>query len=98
MPMKQLLLASAALAISGQAFAADIPVRMPVKAPAAAPAPAFSWSGCYLGGHVGAGWGRKDISEPKEQFFQFFATANSPISVDTGTGFVGGGQVGCDYQ
>jgi len=94
--MKQLLLATTVLALSGPAFAADQPVRMPVKAPIAAPV--FSWSGCYLGGHVGAGWGHKDISEPTEEFFQFFATANSPIGVNTGGGFLGGGQVGCDYQ
>jgi outer membrane immunogenic protein len=94
--MKQLLLATTVLALSGPAFAADQPVRMPVKAPIAAPV--FSWTGCYLGGHVGAGWGRKDISEPTEEFLQFFAPANSPIGVDTGGGVLGGGQVGCDYQ
>ena len=42
--------------------AADLPTRMPVKA-APAPARVFSWTGCYLGGHVGWGWGRKTITD-----------------------------------
>src|SRR5204863_514278 len=70
-PMKKLLLASTALvALGGQALAADLPVGMPVKAPIAAPIPVFSWTGCYVGGHVGVGWGRKDFSEPTEPFGQ----------------------------
>jgi outer membrane immunogenic protein len=35
------------------AFAAD----MPVKAPSPAPAPVYSWTGWYVGGNVGYGWG-----------------------------------------
>jgi outer membrane immunogenic protein len=96
--MKQLLLASTALTLGGQALAADLPARMPVKAPVAAVSH-YSWTGCYVGGHIGAGWGRTDISEPTEPLgFQFFAPANSPIGVDTGAGVLGGAQVGCDYQ
>ena len=97
--MKKLLLASTALvALGGQALAADLPVGMPVKAPIAAPIPVFSWTGCYVGGHVGVGWGRKDFSEPTEPFGQNFAPVGSSINVDTGAGFLGGGQIGCDYQ
>jgi len=95
--MKQLLLASTALTLGGQALAADLPARMPVKAPIAVVSH-YSWTGCYLGGHIGAGWGRTDISEPTERFGQYFAPANSPIAVDTGAGVLGGAQVGCDYQ
>ncbi|HSR09566.1 MAG TPA: outer membrane beta-barrel protein [Bryobacteraceae bacterium] len=35
---------------SAGAFAADLPLKAPVMAP-----PVFSWTGCYVGGHVGAG-------------------------------------------
>jgi outer membrane immunogenic protein len=39
--------------LAGPAFAADLPGRTPY-APVAV-APAFSWTGCYFGGHVGGG-------------------------------------------
>lgn len=43
---------------SASAFAADLPVPPPVyKAPAMLPPPAFSWTGFYLGGDLGYGWG-----------------------------------------
>jgi len=47
----------------GSAWAADLTYKAPVKAEPAA-APAFSWTGCYVGGHVGGGWGTRDISGP----------------------------------
>jgi outer membrane immunogenic protein len=40
-------------ALSGFAFAAD----MPVKAPPPPPAPVYSWTGWYVGDNVGYGWG-----------------------------------------
>jgi outer membrane immunogenic protein len=97
-PMKKLLLASTILTLAGPALAADLPKRMPVKAPppVVAPVPYFSWTGCYLGGHVGAGWGRKDFSEPDTE--ENFAPPGGVIAFDTGAGFLGGGQVGCNYQ
>jgi outer membrane immunogenic protein len=87
--------ATGALAIAAPAGAADL--RMPVKAapaPAYAPAPTFSWTGCYIGAHVGWGWGKKD--------FGVFDTSFDPApslsgSVDT-SGAIFGGQLGCDYQ
>jgi outer membrane immunogenic protein len=99
--MRKLLLAGTALAFVGPAFAADMstPSRavMPIKAPLVAPLH-FSWTGCYIGGQAGAGWGHKDISEPTEQLFQFFSPPGSPVAVDQNVGFIGGGQIGCDYQ
>ena len=90
--MKKLLLATvalSALAISAPSFAADL--RAPVlKAPppAAAPAP-WSWTGCYVGGHVGGTWGTKEAFDPFD---------GSPLGSGTVNGFLGGGQVGCNYQ
>src|SRR5262249_34863552 len=57
--MKKLLLAGTAvggLALVETALAADLPV----KAPPPMVAPAFTWTGCYLGGHVGGAAGKKE--------------------------------------
>lgn len=58
-------------------------------APAAyAQSPAYNWTGCYIGANVGGGWNKHD-SHGSGSVFDYNATAD---------GFVGGGQVGCDYQ
>jgi outer membrane immunogenic protein len=76
------------LAITGfvsAAAAADLPAQVYTKAPAAATI--ATWTGCYIGGHVGG-----LISEDK-------TTNTLGNSVDfSSDGFVGGGQIGCDYQ
>ena len=81
----------AALALVGTA------VDLPVIAPAMA-APASSWTGCYVGGHVGYGWGTHEVS--RAQSFSFSSTAgvaSGRRDFDT-RGGVYGGQVGCNYQ
>src|SRR5438105_2283426 len=85
--MKRLMLTTVglgALILATPALSADLAYPMPYKAPGPVPIPYYSWTGCYLGGHVGGGWGRKDFSVPG-------------VSVDT-DGFLGGGQIGCNYQ
>src|SRR6266566_3062386 len=61
--MKKLFLASASvLALSvGTATAADLGPRPVYKGPppVAAPVP-FSWTGFYIGGNFGSGWGTKE--------------------------------------
>jgi outer membrane immunogenic protein len=84
--MKKLGSAIVALAalLAAPAMAAD----MPVKYVPPAPPPVFSWSGCYIGVHVGAGW---QVSS--------FAGGESGSSVpDSGVGWLGGGQAGCNAQ
>jgi outer membrane immunogenic protein len=102
--MRKCLLATTALigiVGIGSATAADLPVKARPMAPLAAPV--FSWTGCYIGGHIGLGWGRDTVSIPN-----LAATAEvppaevagisvPPVSADT-RGFLGGGQIGCDYQ
>jgi opacity protein-like surface antigen len=44
-----------AAALSGSAFAPDLGARTYAKAPAMAPV--SSWSGLYVGGNLGYGWG-----------------------------------------
>jgi outer membrane immunogenic protein len=67
------------------AFAADLPMKAPAMI-AAAPAP-FSWTGCHIGGNIG-GVFSEDTSTG---LLGNSASHNS-------SGFVGGGQIGCDYQ
>src|ERR1700686_3078247 len=80
---------SAAIAVSamlgmGAASAADLAVKaMPVAAPV------FTWTGCYVGVHAGAGVLHDQGYQP-----------NGQILADDrhGVGGLGGGQVGCNYQ
>lgn len=71
-----------ALTAAFPAFAADLSV----KAPAAAPVQ-FSWTGCYVGGHIGGA-----VSDVRTTNLLGNSVGFSS------TGFVGGGQIGCDYQ
>src|SRR6478609_10839090 len=84
--MKKYLLASvAALGIvaAGAASAADLPSR---KGPIAAPVyvPVFTWTGFYVGANAGYGWGN--------------TSTNNLGQVGDLDGFIGGGQVGYNYQ
>src|SRR6516165_4773863 len=101
--MKKFLLGTAALAaLAVPATAAD----MGVRPRAVAYVPAFSWTGCHVGGLVGYGWGRNDgwatngattfvqNGFPNTRFAAGIPVTNG-FSMD---GFVGGGDVGCDYQ
>jgi outer membrane immunogenic protein len=93
--MKKLLFAGVAgvgFVVGAPANAADLGARpQSYKAPPmVAPVPVFTWSGCYIGGHVGGGWGRKTVSAPA-------LAPGISVSGDT-SGFLGGGQLGCDYQ
>jgi outer membrane immunogenic protein len=83
-PMKKIFVAGiAAAAFCGApVFAADMPVK-------AAPfAPVVNWTGCYMGGNLGGGW--KHVRANYD--------TGEPIMDHTFDGFVGGGQIGCDYQ
>ena len=95
------LLARAAallLTLAGPAFAADVPRGMP----AASFVPPFSWTGCYLGGHLGGGWAQKDMIDPvqlvQDSFLGFGSTVGVTTVKTTPSGVVIGGQIGCDYQ
>jgi outer membrane immunogenic protein len=74
------------IGFAGAAAAADLPLRAP--AAVAADPVLFSWTGCHVGGNVGAA-----ISEDKTT-----APATGASRSFGATGFAGGGQIGCDYQ
>jgi outer membrane immunogenic protein len=89
--------AIAAFWICGSASAADMPLKTPVGVLAVIPAtPVPSWTACYIGGNIGGGWALKDWASPSNDL------DGGGILGDRGTAalgsFVGGGQIGCDYQ
>jgi outer membrane immunogenic protein len=56
---------------------------LPVKAPVTAPAAPFTWTGCFAGVRAGGAFSFDKIRSSDD-----FSSA----------GFIGGGQIGCDYQ
>lgn len=103
--MKKLLLLSSAIVVAGPALAADLAVKAP---PVVAAVP-YTWTGCHVGGHVGAGWDRTTYSDPGTPIAavppfiagglnQNFAPAGAAFSARGGAAFLGGVQAGCDYQ
>jgi outer membrane immunogenic protein len=104
--MKKLCLATTALAfICGSAMAADMPVKAVYKAPVVY---AYSWTGCYVGGHGGGVWVSKDATLaapgipalPAIGGFPAFAGAPAGTSLGShsASSWIGGVQVGCNYQ
>jgi outer membrane immunogenic protein len=79
-----------ALSMSGFAQAADLPPAFKAAPP---PAPIFSWTGFYVGVHVGAGW-----TTTEWRSIDFIGVP--PFNMGTGSvsGFLGGAQVGINYQ
>jgi outer membrane immunogenic protein len=82
---------AAAVASLGSASAAD----MPLKAPP--PPVAYVWTGCYIGGNVGGGFGDKTFQDVPPGALIDSTGAGRSIN-DSVAGVIGGGQVGCDYQ
>src|SRR5262245_62697170 len=92
--MRKVLVATAALiALASPAIAADM--RLPrYKAPPPV-VPAWSWTGCFLGGHAGGLWAtQKDwiVRTPGGAFY------GQSLGEHDEHSFVGGAQVGCDYS
>src|SRR5580704_5073925 len=81
--------ALAVLAAWTSAHAADMPVPPPppAKAPVYVPPP-FTWSGFYLGGNLGGVWSSATFTDN--------LTAASVTA--TNSGWLGGAQVGVNYQ
>ncbi len=91
--MKTTLIASAALSLlTVSAFGADLGVP-PLKAPLAPPP--FAWTGCYAGGQVGGGWGQKDLNDSVGTVSAISGFTSASLNI---SGFMVGGQIGCDYQ
>jgi outer membrane immunogenic protein len=92
--------ALAAATITLPATAADLGRRVaPAPAPVVAP-PLFSWAGCYLGGHVGGVWPQHDATLAVATFpnVTVIGVGNGFDNGDDDASFIGGGQVGCQWQ
>jgi outer membrane immunogenic protein len=96
--MKGLFISSVALvglAVAAPAVAADLPIKAPVQKATVA---THNWTGFYISGNVGYGWGAEDnvllFTDP---------TVTVPGAVPSShsydlNGFIGGGGVGYNYQ
>lgn len=71
---------------SASALAADLPQRPVYKEAPMVVAPAPTWTGCYVGGNIGGAFSNASFN------------ANGSQVSGNGSGFAGGGQIGCDYQ
>ncbi len=80
---------AASLVMGGYAAAADLPLAPAYKAPTAVAA-VYNWTGLYVGGNAGYGWGSQD---PLVLFANRFDRANFNI----GGGMVGG-TIGAQIQ
>src|SRR5262245_61403733 len=110
--MRKFLIASSAitaLMMAAPASAADMPVK---ARPLQPPPPVFSWTGFYVGGHLGGAWGTTESTLGSVSFCQFFGGKTSvplnqcdsvsgfsiPISQTQTNGFLGGVQGGYNLQ
>ena len=88
-------MAAAAWLLATGAFAADLPMSAYTKAPMFFE-PVFNWTGFYVGGNIGYGWGRSSDTSTLTN------TAGTVLLTSTGTtdlnGVVGGGQIGYNWQ
>lgn len=84
MRLRNLLLSTSLLSalVGSSAFAADMPTK--AGAPLLSPAPAMTWTGFYVGLNAGYGWANTSVTG---------AAGSSNL-----TGFVGGGQIGYNWQ
>jgi outer membrane immunogenic protein len=86
---------------SHPALSADLGPIAPVykTAPVAPQTPFFTWTGCFVGAHAGGGLQRKTFTDTGSA-----PHLGGPLDVDARqfsfdpSGFVGGGQFGCNYQ
>lgn len=78
----------AVVAAAGGAQAADMPMKAPML-----PAPAVSWAGWYIGLSAGANWQHATNTNNSDPYYGALNQA-----VTTTSGFIGGGQIGYNWQ
>ena len=102
------LVAAALLAAGGSAVAADLATT---KAPPAPLPPPAMWKGFYIGLNAGGLWSNSgsaqistypiatQLTNPANPQNAIFATSlNGPLNIGSTNGFIGGGQVGYNWQ
>jgi outer membrane immunogenic protein len=91
----------AAIAVAAMMSASATAADMPVKARPIVEV--YNWSGFYIGGNVGAAWGRTTFETATTFGPAFAAVDNAALSSASSpafrkTGVIGGGQVGYNWQ
>ncbi len=97
------IIALFAFAAADVARAADMPAKAP---PAPAPVSTYNWTGWYVGGNIGYGWGANtgngytSFIDPAVILFgpDFFALGGNVLPGVDPHGITGGGQIGYDWQ
>ncbi|ABD06649.1 outer membrane protein [Rhodopseudomonas palustris HaA2] len=80
---------------SSMALAADMAMKAPVKAVPYAPSP--SWTGLYVGGHLGGGWVDETATFVSSTSINLIDPLGTSYPIDH-SGFLGGVQAGYNYQ
>jgi outer membrane immunogenic protein len=91
-----LLIGAIGLLTAQGAFAADMPVKARPMAPAA-----YNWTGFYIGGNVGGGWGTTNIgyvANDPGSAAAFGSNGTPNVSSVKTSGVLGGIQVGYNWQ
>jgi len=100
--------AAFSFAASGFAFAADLNKPVYKAPPPPPPAPVYSWTGWYVGGNVGYGWGNSNVDIGANGVVPNLFGGGPPFTPSnlafSGShsqeleGVIGGGQIGYNYQ
>ncbi|MCK1474980.1 porin family protein [Bradyrhizobium sp. 197] len=88
-------LATAAILFASTAIAsaADLATKAPY-----APLPVWNWTGFYIGGHVGAGWGTTESTIAAVTPAAVALVGGLPFGQNSRSGVLGGGQIGYNWQ
>jgi outer membrane immunogenic protein len=91
--MRNLLLSGVALSVLvTPVIAADLAPSFK------APIPVYTWTGCYVGGDIGGGWGSQGVLNSSQLLFGPLGSQDTVNATATGSTVIGGGHVGCNYQ
>lgn len=98
--MNRLCLGIAIAGVSTSAFGADMAVKAPVRAPPPVVAPPlYNWTGCYVGGNAGGKWWANTSGTINIPPIDGVTSSTTSFDFNANSGsFIGGGQVGCNYQ
>ncbi|MGY3238163.1 outer membrane immunogenic protein [Bradyrhizobium sp. USDA 4472] len=104
------IIAFGAIAFGSGSLAADLPAAAVIKAPTPV-APLFSWTGGYIGGSLGSGWGNSQtdlgvgntfigapVNQSVNQLIGGTVDLNVPMPQVQMNGFLGGVQAGYNLQ
>ncbi len=103
--MKKFTLSAAILAaLTGAAFAADLPSRKAPPAYIPPPPPPPMWTGFYAGLNLGGGWSANSVNSNNYALYgspangRFYVLPGNTNASSNAGGVVGGGQVGYNYE